>query len=88
YNYNVGVDVAKTLSDRTDLTYGFVYDNRGIAADNALTGQVLKHTATLDYAITTDLSAAINYTNMSFDSKTDTEDYAVQKLTTGLSLSF
>ncbi|MCK4257789.1 MAG: S-layer homology domain-containing protein [Halanaerobiales bacterium] len=87
-NINLGIDVTKVLSEKADVAYGFVYDNREIAADDSLNGLVVKHTVGFGYELATDLNAEVNYTYLDFDSIVDAEDYTAKELTTGLSLSF
>lgn len=89
YNYNFGLDLTKQVNDKTAVSYGYVYDNRGIndGDANSMEGLKIEQTASLAYDITSELKASLDYTNLYFDGAAG-EDYGVQELTTGISFNF
>lgn len=88
FNYNAAVDVTKALNDKVTLKYGYLYDSRDIAYTGDTYGELQKHTAGLDYALSTDLKATVSYTNMNFDGVDALESYTVDQFKAGVTLSF
>lgn len=84
-NYLVGVDAEKALSEYATFTGKYEYANKEFGVD--LPGLKVTQNFGVDYSITEDLAANLNYENLTFEDD-GTNDYNVKKASVGVELSF